>query len=73
MYKVYRSDPEDNNYTRDYYRFEDRTVQLLIRSKASPKAPDDAMAIDDSPNPKSNSANFSETIEPLPQDLYTSN
>ena len=34
-YKVYRSDPDDNNYTRDYYRFEDRTVQLLINKKAS--------------------------------------
>ena len=28
---MYRSDPNDNNYTRDYYRFHDRTVQLLVK------------------------------------------
>ena len=32
-YKVYRADSKDNSYTRDYYRFHDRTVQLLVKSK----------------------------------------
>lgn len=71
MYKVYRSDPDDNNYTRDYYRFEDRTVQLLIRSRASDKAPAAGM-LEEFEGPTGSKANFTESIEPLPQDLFTS-
>ena len=32
-YKVYKSDPDDNVYTRNHYSFKDRTIQLLVKNK----------------------------------------
>ena len=32
-YSVYRADPDDHTYVRNYYNFEDRTIQLLSQTE----------------------------------------